>query len=95
MCSVCEQMTEYRKRLEALETKYTEVLENLKVGVGIIVTYSTKEAAPLIKRSAYTVSELCRKGKIKAGREGDEGEWIITANAINEYLLSTHKKTKQ
>lgn len=90
MCTVCDDIAELRKRVKALEETALELLQ--KPISGITRTYGVKEAALLINRSSYTTSELCRTGKIKAGRDGDDGNWIITEKAINDFIELTQKK---
>ncbi len=61
--------------------------------------YTIPEIAALIHKSAYTVREWCRHGRVKArkkpcGGRGVSGEWLIgheeLKRLLNEGLLPAH-----
>ncbi len=51
-------------------------------------SYTVEEVAMIVERTAYTVREWCRHGKVnafKSGRYGSAQIWRITAEEVGRY----------
>ena len=88
MCHTCTDIEQLKKRVASLEHENAEVLRlftELKAGPARKNIYSVKEAAMILGKSAYTVSEWCRNGKLAASRTGTDGMYFITSDTITNF----------
>ena len=74
------------ERLERIES----VLEELRRQRTVKAYYSAAEVAELVGRSAYTVREWSRLGRIRAEKRvcgrGEAGEWMISHEEVTRLL---------
>ncbi len=89
MCTTCEILSEILQTVKRSELKIdeqTKLLLKLSSGNQQEI-FSVKEAAVFLRLDEQTVSEYCRKGKIKANKtDGGEGVWRITRHALDAFL---------
>lgn len=88
MCQTCTEIENLKKSVSELQKEMAEVLRlfiELKNGPTRKTIYNVKEAAALLGKSAYTVSEWCRQGRLPASRSGKEGMYFITSDTITNF----------
>jgi excisionase family DNA binding protein len=88
MCHTCIEIENLKKQVASIRQELTETVRlfiELKEGPTRKTIYSVKEAAAMLGKSAYTVSEWCRQGKLAASRSGKEGMYFITSDTISNF----------
>lgn len=86
MCEICQNIENLQKTVKDLEERFEKIERNLSKGAYEKESYTVKEFAELIGRSAYTVSEMCRSGKVKAKQLTKSGNYIIPKQSVLDFF---------
>lgn len=75
-------VAEFNKRFDEIAQQIAALIELVGQSESAKEAYSTLEVAKLLDKSAYTVREWCRLGRINASKRasgrGDSEDWEIT-----------------
>jgi hypothetical protein len=77
-------------RIDQIDAKLDRVLDLLRDRSEVRQHFSVEECAPKLNKSAYTIREWCRMGRINAfkcnDKRGDSAAWRVSAEEISRIL---------